>query len=339
MDITFNASLKALNTFGIEAKAFALAVFADRQQLDTLRSHPEILHKPALILGGGSNLLFTKDFDGVVLLNRVEGIRLLDEDENYYYVQAGAGENWHQFVLTCIAKGWAGLENLSLIPGNVGASPMQNIGAYGVEIKDRFHNLEAYETATGKMVTFDHAACKFGYRESIFKRELKDQYVIMNVTFRLLKNPEPNTGYGAIREELELLGVRGTPTIADISRAVINIRNSKLPNPKELGNAGSFFKNPVVETSLYNTIAAKYPDAPMYPAGEGQVKMAAGWLIEKTGWKGRKVGNCGVHARQALVLVNYGGATGAEIYALSEAVMAAVKEQFGIDLEREVNII
>ncbi len=338
MNISFNASLKGLNTFGIECYAYALASFADRHELTALLSHSDLHGRPYMILGGGSNLLFTKDYDGVILLNKVKGITLESEDAEYFYVKAGAGENWHQFVQHCISHGWAGLENLSLIPGNVGASPMQNIGAYGVEIKDRFHSLEAYNINTGIIRDFDAVACEFGYRESVFKRKLKDRYVIINVTFSLFKNPDLNISYGAIGDELKVLGVE-KPGIADVSQAVINIRNSKLPNPSVLGNAGSFFKNPVVDTSIYEAVAKQYPDAPHYPAPDGMVKMAAGWLIEKAGWKGRRLGACGVHEKQALVLVNYGGATGNEIYTLSQLVLDAVKSKFNIDLEREVNIV
>ncbi len=338
MNLSFDASLQALNTFGIACKSYALGAFSNSQELEGLLKHPSVSGRPHMILGGGSNLLFTRDYEGVVLLNKVRCIGLVNEDDAHFFVKAGAGENWHQFVLHCISQGWAGLENLSLIPGNVGASPMQNIGAYGVEIKDRFHSLEAYHIASGKTEFFDAKACEFGYRESIFKRRLKDQYIIMGVTFRLLKNPNLNTSYGAINDELKSMGVQ-SPTIADISQAVVNIRNSKLPNPAVLGNAGSFFKNPVVEASVYKSIASTYPDAPHYPSTEGMVKMAAGWLIEKAGWKGKRVGACGVHEKQALVLVNYGGATGTDIFNLSQQVLDAVRSKFNIELEREVNII
>lgn len=283
-------------------------------------------------------MLFTQDFPGLILKNEIKGIELVGEDEDHFFVKSGAGENWHEFVLYTLRQGWAGLENLSLIPGNVGASPMQNIGAYGVEVKDRFESLEAFETETGTVKTFDADACEFGYRESVFKRAAKDKYIILSVTFKLFKEPKLDTRYGAITDELKALGVTD-PDIEDVSRAVINIRNSKLPNPAELGNAGSFFKNPVIPAADFEKLKEAHPDVPNYPAGEGFVKLAAGWLIEQAGHKGKRTGHCGMHARQALVLVNYGGATGQEIYALSAAVKKDVFEKFGVELEREVNIV
>ncbi len=338
MPFTEYASLRHLNTFGIDVKARYLASFGGVETLQRLYGEKASAGLPHMVLGGGSNILFTRDYDGLILKNELRGIACVDEDADHFYIQAGAGENWHQFVLYTLQQGWAGLENLSLIPGNVGASPMQNIGAYGVEIKDLFHSLEAFEIATGKTKTFNAADCQFGYRESFFKRDGKDRYVILNVTFRLLKKPALSTHYGAITDELARLGVT-QPGIRDVSNAVINIRNSKLPNPAELGNAGSFFKNPVVPKAVYEAIAVQHPEAPHYPAGDGHVKLAAGWLIEKAGWKGKRIGNCGMHARQALVLVNYGGATGNEIWQHSEHVKNDVAEKFGVELEREVNIV
>jgi UDP-N-acetylmuramate dehydrogenase len=289
-------------------------------------------------LGGGSNILFTKDFDGVVFKNEIKGFTITQEDEQLAIVKAGAGEQWHEFVMQCIERGLGGLENLSLIPGNVGASPMQNIGAYGVEIKDVFHSLRAYHLKTGETHTFNREECSFGYRESVFKRELKDQYVILDVSFRLSKSPVLNTSYGAIGSELEKMGIT-SPTIKDVSQAIINIRSSKLPNPKELGNAGSFFKNPVISINHFENILQEHPDAPSYPVDEKHTKIAAGWLIERAGWKGKRIDNCGVHRLQALVLVNYGGASGQEIFELSQAVIDSVHEMFQITLEREVNIL
>lgn len=338
MKLQKNVSLKAYNTFGIDVKAAFLGHFENQEAIAEIFATPEIKGLPHMILGGGSNVLFTKDYPGLILKNEIKGIELVDEDEKYYYVRCGAGENWHAFVQYCISKNYAGLENLSLIPGNVGASPMQNIGAYGVEVKDRFHALEAYHIASGKTKTFTAAECEFGYRESVFKRKYKDQYIILSVTFRLFKEAEVNVTYGAITSELDALGV-AHPTIADVSRAVTNIRNSKLPNPAVLGNAGSFFKNPVVPASVLDAISKSHPEVPNYPAAEGSVKLAAGWLIEKAGWKGKRVGNCGMHEKQALVIVNYGGATGDEIYALSGNVLDDVREKFGVELEREVNIV
>lgn len=338
MQIERNASLKELNTFGIDAKAAFLATFHSADELREILNNSEVRTIPKMILGGGSNLLFTQDYDGLILRNGILGIECMREDENHVYVKAGAGENWHNFVLTCIKNGWAGLENLSLIPGNVGASPMQNIGAYGVEIKDRFDHLEAFNLDTGQVEIFNGEECEFGYRESVFKRKLKGKYVIVSVTFRLLKNPDFQIKYGAIATELEEMGVKEL-SIEAISKAVINIRNSKLPNPKELGNAGSFFKNPVISAAQWEKISSAHPEIPNYPAPGGEVKLAAGWLIEQAGWKGKRIGNCGMHARQALVLVNYGGATGQEIYDHSTRVKESVAQKFGVELEREVNIL
>lgn len=253
-------------------------------------------------------------------------------------MKAGAGENWHQFVLHCIQRNWAGVENLSLIPGNVGASPMQNIGAYGVEIDDVFWDLEAYHIQERKMVTFTRSDCEFGYRESVFKKKFKDQFVILNVTFQLRKKPRFNTSYGAIEQELDRMGVKDL-SIKAISDAVINIRSSKLPNPKELGNAGSFFKNPTIAAADFERLKSKFENIVGHTNADGSVKLAAAWLIEQCGWKGFRKGDAGCNARQALVLVNYGNATGKEIYQLSEEILQSVKEKFGITLEREVNII
>lgn len=338
MQIAENASLKSYNTFGIDAKCKALASFHSVDDLRDILQDENWNQLPRLILGGGSNILFTKDFDGLVLKNEINGIECIAENDDFYFIKAGAGENWHAFVQQCIAQNWAGLENLSLIPGNVGASPMQNIGAYGVEIKDRFWRLEALNLNTLEVEEFDADACQFGYRESVFKRAKKDQYIILNVTYRLLKKPDYSIHYGAIETELVEMGVTDL-SIKAIGQAVINIRNSKLPNPAELGNAGSFFKNPVIDTAKWDKLAEKHPEIPHYPAGEGKTKLAAGWLIEHSGFKGVRNGNCGMHAKQALVMVNYGGATGQEIYDHSSLVQQGVLEKFGVQLEREVNII
>ena len=338
MEILEKTSLKSYNTFGVDVRAEKFAKFRSAQELRSILENPEFRNTPLFILGGGSNILFTNDFNGLVLKNEVMGIEKIDEDENFYYIRAGAGENWHEFVLTCIENNWAGLENLSLIPGNVGASPMQNIGAYGVEVKDRFDHLEAFNLSTLQIETFDAERCEFGYRESVFKRRLKDQYVILNVTFRLFKKPEINTSYGSLKAELAAKGIH-QPSIEEVSRAVIKIRQSKLPDPKLIGNAGSFFKNPVVDEETFQNLMAKFPGMPHYPAPEGGRKIAAGWLIEKAGWKGVTRTNFGVHSKQALVLVNHGGAKGKDIYDLSEEIMNDVKEKFGIELEREVNIL
>ncbi len=338
-----NISLRPYNTFGIDAKARYFATFADTDELaETLNLpigqaglKPQI---PNLILGGGSNILFTKNFDGLVLKNDIRGITELHEDSEYVYVKAGAGENWHQFVLHCIERNWAGVENLSLIPGNVGASPMQNIGAYGVEIEDVFWDLEAWHIRDQKKVTFTKSDCEFGYRESVFKRKFKDQFVILNVTYQLRKKPRFNTSYGAIEQELEKMGVKAL-SIKAISDAVINIRSSKLPDPKEIGNAGSFFKNPSISAAVFENLKGTFENIVGYHNADGTVKLAAGWLIEQCGWKGYRKGDAGCHAKQALVLVNFGHADGHEIYNLSEEILQSVKEKFGVILEREANII
>ncbi len=333
-----NYSLKKLNTFGIEASARYFAECSNVDQISEILSETAFINAPKLILGGGSNLLFTKNFDGLVIKNNLKGIELVKEDQDFYYVKAGAGEQWHQLVMHCISNNYAGLENLSLIPGNVGASPMQNIGAYGVEIKDHFFELEALHIQDKKLHTFNNAQCKFGYRESVFKREFKNQFLITSVTFKLLKHPKFSIHYGAIEKEMETMGVKEI-SIQSISQAVINIRSSKLPNPAQIGNAGSFFKNPEVTGDKFQTLKSKFPAIVGYDLESGNVKLAAGWLIEQTGWKGKTIGDAGVHKLQALVLVNYGNATGVEIWNLSQKVMDSVKEMFGVDLEREVNII
>lgn len=350
MNIQTNVALKPYHTFGINVTARQMAAFSDKDALaEILEATPGT---PRLILGGGSNVLFTRDVDGIVLRNEIKGIDVVDEDDDYIYVRAGAGENWHAFVLDCIAHHRAGIENLSLIPGCVGASPMQNIGAYGVEIKDVFQELEAYHLGDGRVERFSLNDCAFGYRESVFKGKYKDQFVILNVTFRLRRKPVFHTEYGAIAQELERMGVQDL-SIKAISDAVIHIRSSKLPDPKEIGNAGSFFKNPTVEGAQYARLREAYPEMPGYPAaGEGgavtqggtihsggAMKLAAGWMIEQCGWKGYRRGDAGVHARQALVLVNYGNATGEEIYDLSDEILRSVQSKFGVSLEREVNII
>ena len=339
MHLLHHADLKPFNTFGIAAKATVLARFNNLVALRELVFAPELAAMPRLILGSGSNVLFTQDYAGAVLLNELPGMNVVSEGEHSVVVQAGAGVVWHDFVLHCVSQGWGGLENLSLIPGKVGAAPMQNIGAYGVEIKDRFHSLEALRISDGAVVTFSKSECAFGYRESFFKRDGKDRFVILNVSFELSKGKHVlNTSYGNIHDELQRMGIT-QPTLRDVSNAVIAIRRSKLPDPAVLGNAGSFFKNPVVPQSLAEAIQREFPAAPAYPAGEGRMKLAAGWLIEQAGWKGKRTGACGVHDRQALVLVNHGGATGKEVYALSKAVLRSVQERFGVELEREVNML
>jgi len=336
MQIQENISLRPFNTFGIDAKARYFYAFSNTGELAEL-----ITHSPAittLILGGGSNILFTKDFDGIVLKNEIKGIELLHEDANYVYVKAGAGENWHQFVLYCISRGWAGVENLSLIPGCVGAAPVQNIGAYGVELDDVFLDLEALHLKERKVFTLTKSDCAFGYRDSIFKRHYRNEFAIAYVTFQLKKKPVFHTSYGAINQELEKMGVKEL-NIKAISQAVINIRSSKLPDPAKIANAGSFFKNPELPISRYNEMLSVFTDIIAYPLANGNVKLAAGWLIEQCGWKGFRKGDAGCHEKQALVLVNYGHATGKEIFQLSEDIIAGVMEKFGVVLEREVNIL
>ena len=333
-----NYSLKKLNTFGIDAFAQYFTECGSIDQMKEILSQQSFLKIQKLMLGGGRNLVFTRNFNGLVIKNNLKGIELVKEDTDFYFVKAGAGEIWHHFVTHCINNNYAGLENLSLIPGNVGASPMQNIGAYGAEIKDHFFELEALQIADKTIHTFNNADCKFGYRESVFKRDLKNQYIITSVTFKLLKQPDFNTRYGAIEKEMEAMGVKEI-SIQAISKAVCNIRSSKLPNPAEIGNAGSFFKNPEVARKLYNSLQNKFPTIVGYDLENGNVKLAAGWLIEQCGWKGKTIGDAGVHKLQALVLVNYGKATGLVIFDLSQKVMDSVKENFGVNLEREVNII
>jgi UDP-N-acetylmuramate dehydrogenase len=336
MQIQENFSLRPYNTFGIAAQARWFSAFAGAEELEALLDAG--YGSPALILGGGSNILFTKDIDGLVLKNEVSGIDELHEDAEYVYVKAGAGENWHQFVQHCIHKNWAGVENLSLIPGNVGASPMQNIGAYGVEIDDVFWSLEAFHLQDKKIHTFTRSDCAFGYRESVFKTKYKGQFVILSVTFRLHKKPIFHTSYGAIQEELARMGVTEL-SIKAIAAAVIRIRSSKLPDPKQTGNAGSFFKNPTVPKEKFESLKDVFGDIVGYTNADGSVKLAAGWLIEQCGWKGYRKGDAGCHERQALVLVNYGNAAGSAIYNLSEEILQSVKTKFGVELEREVNIL
>lgn len=332
-------SLKAYNSFGLDVRARLFASFNNMDALQEMLEHyNELPYMPLLILGGGSNILFTRDVDGLVLKNDLRGIELIDEDKDFYYVKAMAGENWHQFVLHCIEKGYAGLENLSLIPGNVGASPMQNIGAYGVEIKDVFHSLEAWHINEKHREIFYLKDCEFGYRESVFKEKYRNRFIITSVTYRLRKQPQFQTSYGAIEQELEKMKVAKL-SIKAISDAVIRIRQSKLPDPAIVGNAGSFFKNPTISIGRFQNLQEKFPAIVGYPVNETRVKLAAAWLIEQCGWKGYRKGDAGCHEKQALVLVNYGNATGADIFKLSTEIMQSVFEKFGIHLEREVNIV
>ena len=361
MNIQNNISLKKFNTFGIDVMARYFATFNSvetLQELSDYRKPPTSNlklqtsnHQPqtsnfkpqTIILGGGSNILFTKNVDGLVLKNEISGIQKISEDEEHIYVKAGAGESWHRFVLYCLENNYAGVENLALIPGSVGASPMQNIGAYGVEIKDVFHSLEAWHIAEKKIMVFDKAACSFGYRESIFKNKYKGEFIITSVTYQLKKKPVFNTSYGAIEAELEKNKVT-VKTIQAIAQAVINIRSSKLPDPKIIGNAGSFFKNPEIGSGQYAALTEKFPGIVGYELPNGNVKLAAGWLIEHcapagaSSWKGYRKADAGCHEKQALVLVNYGNAKGSEIFDLSSQILESVYQKFNVQLEREVNI-
>ncbi len=349
MQIQENISLKPYNTFGIDAKARYFATFKDSDELEELLApgSPLVTRHSTLstfILGGGSNILFTKDYNGFVLKNEITGIKVLHEEPEYVYVKAGGGENWHSFVMHCINHHWGGVENLSLIPGSVGASPIQNIGAYGVELSSVFLSLEAFHLKDRKKVTFTETDCAFGYRESVFKKKFKDQFVILHVTFRLKKHPVFHTSYGAIEEELGKMGVKEL-SIKAISDAVIHIRQSKLPDPEAIGNAGSFFKNPEITNDQYAIIHHQFPGVVGHNLPNGNVKISAAWLIEHSGpvsgtsWKGYRKGDAGCHDKQALVLVNYGQANGKEIYDLSDEIQKSVYRKFGITLEREVNIL
>lgn len=334
-----NFSLKPFNTFGVEAKAkYFVEVNTVEELIETLKhSHTQTL--PLLFLGGGSNILFTKDFDGLAIQLNLKGISEKILNENEILVTAKAGENWHEFVMFCLNKNYGGLENLSLIPGNVGTSPMQNIGAYGTEIKDHFVSCKVVNLQTLEVENFDLEKCRFGYRDSIFKQEGKDQYVILEVSFKLTtQNHTIKTEYGAIKYELENLGIIN-PTIQDISKAVINIRQSKLPDPKKIGNAGSFFKNPTIPLAQFEGLKLKFDNIQGYPNGNS-VKVPAGWLIEQCGWKGKQIGNVASHQLQSLVIINAtGNASGKEIFDFSTLIIDSVKEKFGIELEREVNIL
>jgi len=330
-----NYSLKSLNTFGIEASARYFTEITSVGDLQSIITDNTYSNFKKLVLGGGSNILLTGDFEGIVIKVGVGGIEVIDENEDFYYVKAGAGENWHRFVLHCIDNGYAGIENLSLIPGNVGAAPMQNIGAYGVELQEVFHKLEAVNMNTADTIEFNKEECEFGYRNSIFKNKYKDEFLITSVTLQLRKVPEFNTSYGALEQELQGVEL----SIKAISDAVCAIRSRKLPNPDNIGNAGSFFKNPVIDNAFFQQICADFPNVVSFKNSESDTKIAAAWLIDQCGWKGKRNGDAGVHENHALVLVNYGNAVGNEIIDLSEQIAQSVKEKFGIDLEREVNLV
>jgi UDP-N-acetylmuramate dehydrogenase len=337
MNIQKNVSLKEHNTFGIDKKAKYFTQVSSIQEVIKSIEEAEKLEVPLLVLGGGSNILLTKDVEALVMKMNIKGIHLVNDTKDHGYVKVGAGEVWHDFVLHAIRFNWAGIENLSLIPGTVGASPMQNIGAYGVEIREVFHSLEAVNIQSKKTETFDHAACKFGYRDSIFKNEAKGKYIITHVTFRLNKNASFNTSYGAIRSTLDQMDVKEL-SLEAISQAVMTIRQSKLPDPKAIGNAGSFFKNPTLEHGHYLELKKRYPTIPGFE-NEGGVKVPAAWLLEQAGWKGKTFDKVGVHKDQPLVLVNYGGGDGEAIRHLSDAIREDIQAKFNIILQPEVNFI
>lgn len=332
MQIQENISLRQYNTFGIDVYAKRFGVFTSIDELMSV----DLSNNPILVLGGGSNILFTRDVDPLVLKNEIRGIKRIQEDQHHVIVSVGAGENWHKFVMQCVHEGLGGVENLSLIPGNTGASPMQNIGAYGVEIKDVFYELEAYHIYDRALVKFNASDCSFGYRESVFKNKFRGQFIITQVSFRLDKQPKLHLEYGAILKELDRMGVN-EPGIQSVSQAVINIRSSKLPDPVIVGNAGSFFKNPVISRQQFALLEKEFNDIPAYAAGDN-IKLAAGWLIEQCGWKGFRRNDVGCYEKQALVLVNFGNATGREVFDLSEEILQSVKNKFGVELEREVNV-
>jgi UDP-N-acetylmuramate dehydrogenase len=336
MQLQQNVSLKPYNTFGFDVPAEHLLEVTDEGQLPEI-SEDSSLPAEKHVLGGGSNILLTKPVSGLLLQNRIMGMERLKEDDDHVWLKIGAGEKWHDLVMYAIDNNLAGLENLSLIPGTVGASPMQNIGAYGVEVKETIESVTGWHWQEKTFVTYSNEECKFGYRDSVFKNGLKDKVFITSVTFRLNKVPEFNTSYGAIEQELKEMGVREL-SIQAISEAVVAIRTSKLPDPKVIGNAGSFFKNPTVDIEPFQKLKNLHPDIPSYPVDDKTVKVPAGWMIEQCNWKGFRKGDAGVHARQALVLVNYGHAKGNDIWMLSEDIIQSVHEKFGIMLEREVQL-
>lgn len=330
----YQVPLKRLNTFGIDAIALAYLEITNVEQLRELRNHPVLSRLKRLILGGGSNVIFADQIDSLVLRIASTGKAIVDEDEHFMYVRAAAGENWHEFVLWTIAQGFGGLENLSLIPGTVGAAPIQNIGAYGTELQSNFFHLRAFDFVSGEVIRLDKAACQFAYRDSVFKRELKDRLVILDVTFALPKKWQANLSYADVAQRAQALET-STLTPKDVSNIIISIRQSKLPDPAVIGNAGSFFKNPVVEAAQREQLLQAYPNLVSYPQADGNYKLAAGWLIEQCEWKGKQLGKVGVYEKQALVLVNHGGASGAEVRALAERVQADVLEKFAVSLEVE----
>jgi len=338
IEILHNESLKPYNTFGIDVNARLFCKVDSAEQLSELIQSGQLSRHPLLLLGGGSNVLFMRDVDGLVVKMNMTGREILYQDEEIATVRIAAGETWDDFVSWSLQQGFNGVENLSLIPGNVGSSPIQNIGAYGIEVKDSIEEVEVMYLADGRRKSLSNAECCFGYRDSIFKHELKGKLAILSVTFSLNKSGKLHLAYGAIGRELETMGI-AEPASSDVREAVCRIRRSKLPDPAILGNAGSFFKNPTVSDEMYNSLVLRFPALPSYPQANGSYKLAAGWLIEQCGWKGARVGDAGVHAAQALVLVNYGEATGKELLALAIEIRQSVHAKFGVELEMEVNIL
>lgn len=339
MQLLENVSLKNYNTFGVDATARYFVEINTENDLQSLFASYDLMKNPFLILGGGSNVLLTQDFEGLVIKINIKGFSERQISPHQILVTSGAGENWHEFVIQCINKDYGGLENLSLIPGTVGAAPMQNIGAYGVEVKDTFFELSGFDIRSGKKVVYDKQSCQFGYRSSIFKHQLKDLFIITEVSFLLtLKNHALNTHYGAIQSTLNEKKIQN-PTIQDISEAVIDIRKSKLPEPSKLGNAGSFFKNPLVSLNTFKRLKDQFEEIPGYQVSDQEVKVPAGWLIENCGWRGIKKGAVGIYPHHALVIVNYGGARGNEIASFAQEIQSAVFQKFGIPLQPEVNIV
>ena len=344
MNLTENISLKQFNTFGIDVSAKYFCEINSVEDYKELLGDKKLVGEKKLILGGGSNILFTKNFDGLVIRNCIAGIEIVSETETEVIIKVAAGEVWHKLVLWCVKNNYAGIENLSLIPGLAGAAPMQNIGAYGVEIKDVFHQLEAIDVHTGEAVKFGIADCHFGYRESVFKNNYKNKFLITSLNLKLTKLSSPRAiyqykiEYGDIKATLSDMRAYDL-SLKAVSDAVTKIRTSKLPDPKVIGNAGSFFKNPVVSEQQFETLVAQYPVMPSYLQKDGSVKIPAGWLIEQCGWKGKVVGHTGAHATQALVLVNYGNASGKEVWDLAMKIQQSVKEKFDIDISPEVNVV
>jgi UDP-N-acetylmuramate dehydrogenase len=338
MDIQKNVSLKSFNTFGIDVSANTFCSFKGVDDLRSI-SDQQIPLESTIILGGGSNILFTDDYPGLVARNEISGIEVMDQSSEYVWIKVGAGVIWQEIVEFCVKNDFGGIENLSLIPGTTGAAPMQNIGAYGVELKEVFVELEAYNRNSAQIEIFKNEDCNFGYRESIFKTSAKNKYIITSVTLRLTrKDHQINTGYGAISHILEDWDIE-SPSIRDVSNVVMSIRRSKLPDPKKIGNAGSFFKNPIIDKIDYEALKLEFPGVQVYDAGPDHVKVPAGWLIDQCGWKGKRIGNIGVHKNQALVLVNYGGGKGSDLVTLAKDIQTSVSDTYGIELQPEVNII